>query len=187
MKRVGAGFRWAGIVGLGLLASGCMQTADLSQPARARDDRARGRRIRRRVSTEAADKPHPNPTAFQPCRAEPPTAGAGRRQRLRPVPRDRDRHGARLRQKFAAPAPSVTAEHRDGDREPLPLDAAAPAAVPKTDDDGFPNINLPPQQPEGTLLAPDERKRIIDELEALRDRQNAAKPREASRTPPIWT
>lgn len=79
------------------------------------------------------------------------------------------------------PAPvAATKPAPTGGDEPLPIsapvDAAAAAAVPKTDEDGYPNINAPPDQPVGTLLPPEERKRIIDELNAMRDKQNATKP-----------
>lgn len=43
----------------------------------------------------------------------------------------------------------------------------APAAVPPVDTAGFPNINLPPKQPSGQLLTPDEREKLIQELNAL--------------------
>lgn len=67
--------------------------------------------------------------------------------------------------------------------EPFPTSApaspaaAAPAAsAPAKTADGFPNINLPPAQPAGTLLPPEERKRIISELEALRAKQGGPAP-----------
>ncbi len=41
-------------------------------------------------------------------------------------------------------------------------------------DDGFPNINMPPEQPSGKLLSAEERAKVISELEALRNRQGVA-------------
>ena len=60
---------------------------------------------------------------------------------------------------------------------PAPVAATTPAAsAPAKTADGFPNINLPPAQPTGTLLPPEERKRIISELEALRAKQGGPAP-----------
>jgi hypothetical protein len=50
-----------------------------------------------------------------------------------------------------------------------------PAPVVKTvRDDGFPNINAPAPEPSGKLLTPEERARVISELEALKNRQGIA-------------
>jgi hypothetical protein len=74
------------------------------------------------------------------------------------------------------PPPLPTAAPAGG-TEAIPLTApaggATPAAAtgPATDAQGFPLIGLPPAQPTGTLLPPEERKRIIGELEALRAKQ----------------
>jgi len=56
-----------------------------------------------------------------------------------------------------------------------PADATVPAA-PQTAN-SYPNINVAPQEPSGTLLPPNERKRIISELEALRDGQSKPAPK----------
>ena len=67
--------------------------------------------------------------------------------------------------------------------EPLPVSAPAPgpagAAAPAGSQtaNSYPNINIAPQQPNGTLLPPDERARIISELEALRDGQSKPVPK----------
>jgi hypothetical protein len=51
--------------------------------------------------------------------------------------------------------------------------AGAPAApAEETVTSSFPNINTVPQQPEGKLLSPEERAKMIAELEALRKRQH---------------
>jgi len=56
---------------------------------------------------------------------------------------------------------------------------AAPATqtnaqpVPVTTADGYPNINLTPQQPQSKLLTPEERAKLIDELNALAGRSGA--------------
>jgi hypothetical protein len=56
----------------------------------------------------------------------------------------------------------------------LPPDPAAPPPevplVPATTADGFPNINVPPRQPGGQLLTPEERAKLIAELNALAGR-----------------
>lgn len=71
---------------------------------------------------------------------------------------------------FAAPAAFV-AEPKPGPGEPEKV----PAPVVKTvRDDGFPNINSPPPEPTGKLLTPEERARVISELEALKNRQGVA-------------
>jgi hypothetical protein len=170
MKRVGAGLRWAGIVGLGLLASGCMQTAGLFNPpepattAPAVTDPAP-------VVSPKADKLPVKSAPSTPVVPKPATPAPGGASAIPPDPAPTATVKVATPAKVAAPAPSVTASTATGAAA-----ATAAASIPKSDEDGFPNINLPPQQPEGALLAPDERKRIIDELEALRDRQNAAKP-----------
>lgn len=58
----------------------------------------------------------------------------------------------------AAPAPATQA-----DTQPVPVTTA----------DGYPNINLTPQQPQSKLLTPEERAKLIDELNALAGRPGA--------------
>jgi hypothetical protein len=73
-----------------------------------------------------------------------------------------------------APAPTqptATISASSDASEPLPT--SAPAA-PAKDSSGYPNINVPPQQPGGQLLPAEERARIIAELEKLRDKQGEA-------------
>ena len=50
--------------------------------------------------------------------------------------------------------------------------ASAPSAVsaPTTTADGYPNINLAPKQPQSDLLTPEERAKLIEELNALAGR-----------------
>jgi hypothetical protein len=55
-----------------------------------------------------------------------------------------------------------------------PEKAPAPVAVKTVRDDGFPNISAPPPEPSGKLLSPEERARVIAELEALKNRQGVA-------------
>jgi len=56
----------------------------------------------------------------------------------------------------------------------IPPDPEAPLPevplVPATTADGFPNINVPPRQPGGQLLTPEERAKLIAELNALAGR-----------------
>ncbi len=103
----------------------------------------------------------------------------------------------------AAPAatakePSQPAAAAAGNKQPMPTTASEPLPVsaPATGPanaapagsktaNSFPNINVPPQEPSGTLLPPDERKRIISELEALRDGQS--KPPKADEAPATLT
>jgi hypothetical protein len=49
----------------------------------------------------------------------------------------------------------------------LPETPAAPASGKVV----YPNINVPPAEPGGTLLPPDQRAKMIGELEALKNRQ----------------
>ena len=55
-----------------------------------------------------------------------------------------------------------------------PAAEKAPPVVKTVRDDGFPNINSPPPEPSGKLLTPEERARVISELEALKNRQGVA-------------
>ncbi|MBN8995721.1 MAG: hypothetical protein J0H94_10885 [Rhizobiales bacterium] len=76
----------------------------------------------------------------------------------------------------AAPEPSVAPAAFAAEPQPLPGEPEkVPAPVVKTvRDDGFPNINAPPPEPTGKLLTPEERARVISELEALKNRQGVA-------------
>lgn len=81
----------------------------------------------------------------------------------------------------AGPAPAVTETPAASppaavttSTEPLPTEAPAPPPAVKKDAAGFPNISAPPDQPAGTLLSPEERQKVIAELEALRNRQKEA-------------
>jgi hypothetical protein len=60
----------------------------------------------------------------------------------------------------------------------VPPDPEAPPPavpqVPTTTADGFPNINVAPRQPEGQLLTPEERAKLIAELNALAGRNPGA-------------
>jgi hypothetical protein len=70
-----------------------------------------------------------------------------------------------------AMAPAAFAEPRAEPGEP---EKVAPPVVRTVRDDGFPNINAPPPEPAGKLLSPEERARVISELEALKNRQGVA-------------
>ncbi len=77
----------------------------------------------------------------------------------------------------AAPAPAP-AQPTVAATPPKPV-AATPIPVSATEEapsKGYPNINVVPPQPEGTLLPPDERAKIISELEALRAKQGGSAP-----------
>jgi hypothetical protein len=60
----------------------------------------------------------------------------------------------------------------------IPPDPEAPLAevplIPATTADGFPNINVPPRQPGGQLLTPEERAKLIAELNALAGRPSGS-------------
>jgi hypothetical protein len=60
----------------------------------------------------------------------------------------------------------------------VPPDPVAPSPevpqVPTTTADGFPNINVPPRQPGGQLLTPEERAKLIAELNALAGRPSGS-------------
>lgn len=63
----------------------------------------------------------------------------------------------------ASTAPSGTASQPNAsqtDAQPVPVTTA----------DGYPNINLTPQQPQSKLLTPEERAKLIEELNALAGR-----------------
>ena len=53
---------------------------------------------------------------------------------------------------------------------PAPVPAASPVASNAAED--YPNINIPPREPAGQLLSPEERARLIGELNALANRNN---------------
>jgi hypothetical protein len=72
----------------------------------------------------------------------------------------------------AAAAPPTTASTDSGAPEPLPGAPAAPASGKVT----YPNINVQPAEPGGTLLPPDQRAKMIGELEALKNRQGTPPP-----------
>jgi hypothetical protein len=68
-----------------------------------------------------------------------------------------------------APAAFASPQAEPGEPEKVP-----PPVVKTVRDDGFPNINAPPPEPSGKLLTPEERARVISELEALKNRQGVA-------------
>jgi hypothetical protein len=68
-----------------------------------------------------------------------------------------------------APAAFASPQAEPGEPEKIP-----PPVVKTVRDDGFPNINAPPPEPSGKLLTPEERARVISELEALKNRQGVA-------------
>jgi hypothetical protein len=74
-----------------------------------------------------------------------------------------------LPQTEPAPAASaITASQQDLS----PPATAGPG--PATTADGYPNINLTPKQPQSSLLTPEERAKLIEELNALAGRSGAA-------------
>ena len=73
-----------------------------------------------------------------------------------------------LPQTVPAPtAPAVTVS------QPNASPAPTTQPVPVTTADGYPNINLTPQQPQSKLLTPEERAKLIEELNALAGRSGA--------------
>ena len=71
----------------------------------------------------------------------------------------------------AAPAPVAAVA-----TEPFPTSGSAPPVAASATGGNLPNIDCPPAQPAGKLLPPEERKRIIAELEALRAKQGGKPP-----------
>lgn len=150
------------VLSLGL--SACVQTTNLSQPAA---PLAGNPMLLTPDGATAAD----GTAGTLPA---PPTATATATPVATPAP------------VVAAPAP-VKAVPVPAKVEPVPTVAttAAPAeAVPvvapapaKAASGEFPNINVVPPQPEGTLLPVAERAKIIAELEALRAKQGGSAPK----------
>ncbi|HZP20311.1 MAG TPA: hypothetical protein VFB16_08885 [Bauldia sp.] len=68
----------------------------------------------------------------------------------------------------SAPAATATVAPGTPAAPPAPAATTTPAAPSK---DAFPNINAAPVEPAGKLLSPEERAKMIAELEALRKRQ----------------
>ena len=109
------------------------------------------------VATAApASAPNPAPAVAAAAPAPAPPAPAKTAVTAAPVPAP----------PAASPSPPAAAA---AGTEPFP--DRAPAQAP-----GFPNINISPAEPSGALLPPDERKRIISELEALRAKQAGPPP-----------
>lgn len=150
------------VLSLGL--SACVQTTNLSQPAA---PLAGNPMLLTPDGATAAD----GTAGTLPA---PPTATATATPVVTPAP------------VVAAPAP-VKAVPVPAKVEPVPVvtTTAAPAeAVPvvapapaKAASGEFPNINVVPPQPEGTLLPVAERAKIIAELEALRAKQGGSAPK----------
>ena len=149
-----------------LLAAGCGLAGRRLPSHHARSDQDRRRTGRRGITAGAVRRPHPRlprrPRRSPPRRRRqrrPRRAAPRRRPPRAPVPR---------RCRCSASAGSGgRASHRrvDGLGAPEPL-PAAPAAA-RVGEAVYPNINVPPAQPGGTLLPPDERAKMIAELEAL--------------------
>ncbi len=150
------------VLSLGL--SACVQTTNLSQPAA---PLAGNPMLLTSDGATAAD----GTAGTLPA---PPTATATSTPVVTPAP------------VVAAPAP-VKAVPVPAKVEPVPVvtTTAAPAeAIPvvapapaKAASGEFPNINVVPPQPEGTLLPVAERAKIIAELEALRAKQGGSAPK----------
>ena len=110
--------------------------------------------------SEFAQAAAPGSSQSGPLMLEPQTASAG------PTIGNGVARPAVLVEETTVPAPKKTATN--GSAPPLPpADATATAysAAPATD--AYPNINLVPDQPKGKLLSPEEKARVIAELEAL--------------------
>jgi|GEM_PF-3641641 len=71
----------------------------------------------------------------------------------------------------ASTAPPVAASQPNA--SPALANQPDAQAVPVTTADGYPNINLTPQQPQSKLLTPEERAKLIEELNALAGRSGA--------------
>lgn len=99
----------------------------------------------------------------------PPTAG------VVPVPAGNEPGPAvsstPLPQSAPAPPPPVIASQPNV--PPVPTTQPDAQPVPVTTADGYPNINLTPQQPQSKLLTPEERAKLIEELNALAGRSGA--------------
>ena len=123
------------------------------------------------LSSAAGGKAPPQPAAGEPAPSNDQTAAPVAMAKEPSPPADT---AAVIKQPVAtavsAPQPASAAAAGDAG-------AAAPAGSQTAN--SYPNLNVAPQQPSGTLLPPDERKRIISELEALRDGQSKPGPKAA--------
>jgi hypothetical protein len=69
-----------------------------------------------------------------------------------------------------------------GGAPPLPEpDPTTAYAQPSSNGGNYPNMNVVPEQPKGKLLTPEEKAKVIAELEALAKAQNAKKPANCTR------
>lgn len=169
------GWRSLACVALAVAMSGCVQTtADFTPPTTAAttapivlNDAAAGPHPAGSSAPATAPQATSSPGAVTTSPAPPPEPAAT-------VPTPVTKVAVMPKPVPAPPPPPVASA--DG-TEPFPETAPSAAApVPATTADGYPNINIPPAQPTGTLLPPDERKRIISELEALRAKQGGPAP-----------
>ena len=152
------------VLSLGL--SACVQTTNLSQPAA---PLAGNPMLLTPDAATAADgaagtlPAPPSATATATPVATPaPVAAAPAPVKPVPVPVK------------AEPVPVVTTTAAPA--EPIPVEAPAPAPA-KAASGEYPNINVVPPQPGGTLLPVEERAKIIAELEALRAKQGGSAPK----------
>ncbi len=145
-----------------LVVSGCVQTtADLTNPPAATGDPLV---LNTAPATPEAGVATASGSATTPT-AEPATAVTPATTPAPPV---------------TVPTPQVATTPAPVTTTPVPAAATAlqpgeptPAAVPQTID-GYPNLNARPPEPGGVVLPPEERARIITELEALRAGQGGA-------------
>jgi len=164
MKGVGEHLTLPFCLVLALAMSGCVQTttANLTKPA----GPAAGNPFV--LSSAGGGTAPPAASPAEPASAA-DTAAAPAAVATEPPP------AAAAATVIKEPAPTTASE-------PLPVSAPAAGAAdavpaaPQTAN-GYPNINIAPHQPGGTLLPPDERQRIITELEALRDGQSKPAPK----------
>ncbi len=154
------GGRWlatAIVVVLGLAASGCAQSmSEFAQTSSA-------------MPTTAAAYPSNGPVALTPPGAsdEPATVGSV----MQPAVMVEEATVPAPRSGVATRAPmAITPSAETADAEP------APAAT----TNGYPNLGAPPEQPKSKLLTPEEKAKVIADLEALAKKQSAGLGKSAS-------
>jgi hypothetical protein len=161
---------------LGVALAGCSHTTtggDFSKPSAAATsapmdlnapaDASAGSSVKTRAVTAAPAEPTPaNVGTIDASAGDAPAVKPKKAAKVAPpAPPDEP-----------AVAPAAFASDPKGD--PGEPEKVPPPVVKTVRDDGFPNINSPPPEPSGKLLTPEERARVITELEALKNRQGVA-------------
>lgn len=163
-------------VAAGLTLAGCMQTPgnDFSKPAAslAKTEPMDLSATATATADQQPAKPGTKSNKLKPAPADPaiPTPGDSAETS---ADADGSAVATKPRKPVVEPDPSAAAAFAPAATEGGPPKEPVPVAK-TVRDDGFPNINMPPDQPTGKLLSPEERAKVITELEALRNRQGVA-------------